>query len=162
MRKQPIATMLSECFCFWLLTTKNQFLHTLLIDIVIVGLTVFRLFKGHAVAARPSSSCLCCLFSMLTCFFKTSLALPFLCSSALQASLARVQGFSLMVTTHNSTALKVNGMTEGIFVLVLFGSKDFCIRSPDTIKSMFMPTMLLHPFFHLLTSTNPSILMGAK
>ena len=35
-------------------------------------------------------------------------------SSALHTSLARVQGFSLVTTTHNSTALKVNGMTGDI------------------------------------------------
>ena len=46
-------------------------------------------------------------------------------SSTLHTSLARVQGFSLMVTTHNSTALKVNGMTEDILFVVLFGQKIF-------------------------------------
>ena len=44
MRKQHIKTMLSKVFCLWLLSSKNQFVHTLLIDIVIVGLTVFRSF----------------------------------------------------------------------------------------------------------------------
>ena len=43
-RKQHIKTMLSKVFCLWLLSSKNQFVHTLLIDIVIVGLTVFRSF----------------------------------------------------------------------------------------------------------------------
>ena len=37
-------------------------------------------------------------------------------SSALHTSLVRVQGFSLMITTHNYTALKENGMTEDIFI----------------------------------------------
>ena len=46
-------------------------------------------------------------------------------SSALQASLARVQGFSLMVTTQNSTALKVNSMTEDIFIYNSFSIKKF-------------------------------------
>ena len=49
---------------------------------------------------------------MLICLFKTSLALPFLYSSALQTSLASVQGFSLMVTTHKSTILKESGIAE--------------------------------------------------
>ena len=44
MRKQHIATMLSKCFWFWLLISKNQFVHTLLIDTVIVRLTIFRPF----------------------------------------------------------------------------------------------------------------------
>ena len=67
-----------------------------------------------------------------------------------------------MVTTHNSTTLKENGMTEEILFLVILGQEMFCIRSPDTKRSIFMPTMLLHPFFHLLTYTNPNILMDAK
>ena len=68
---------------------------------------------------KPTRSCLCCLLSMLTCFFKTSLSLTFWYSRALHTSLARVQGFSLIVTTHNCTALKVNGMTEDIFIIIL-------------------------------------------
>ena len=36
--------------------------------------------------------------------------------SSLYFSLTRVQGFSLMITIHNSTALKENGMTEDIFI----------------------------------------------
>ena len=42
---------------------------------------------------------------------------------ALHVSLARVLDFSLMVTTHNSTVLKVNSMTEDIFVCIFFGQK---------------------------------------
>ena len=40
MRKQHIATMLSKCFCSWLLTSKIQFVHTLLIDVNIVFLRI--------------------------------------------------------------------------------------------------------------------------
>ena len=43
----------------------------------------------------------------------------------IQVPLARVQVFSLMITTHNSTALKVNDMTEDILFVLLFGSKQF-------------------------------------
>ena len=52
-------------------------------------------------------------------------------SSALHTSLAHVQGFSLMVTTHSSTALKVNGMTEDILFVFPFRPKKFCIWSSD-------------------------------
>ena len=38
--------------------------------------------------------------------------------SALHTSLARSQGLSLIVTTDSSTALKVNGMTGDIFIIV--------------------------------------------
>ena len=41
-------------------------------------------------------------------------------SSALHTSLTRVQGFSLMIAMHNSIALKVNGMTEDIFIYTSF------------------------------------------
>ena len=53
-------------------------------------------------------------------------------SSALHTSLAHVQGFSLMVTKHSSTALKVNGMTEDISFVVLFRPKKFFIWSSDS------------------------------
>ena len=46
-------------------------------------------------------------------------------SSALHSSLARVQGFSLMVTTHNSTELKGDGMTEDIFIYIFFWVRKF-------------------------------------
>ena len=46
-------------------------------------------------------------------------------SSALHTSLARIRDFPLMVTTHNSTALKVNGMTEDIFICSSFLVKKF-------------------------------------
>ena len=57
-------------------------------------------------------------------------------SSTLNTSLERIQGFSLMVTTHNSTTLKVNDMTEGILFVVLFPPKKFCIQSSDTKRSI--------------------------
>lgn len=40
MQKHHITAMSSEVFCFWLLTSKNQFLHTFLIDINIVFLRI--------------------------------------------------------------------------------------------------------------------------
>ena len=42
--------------------------------------------------------------------------------------------FSLMATTHNSTALKVNDMTRH-FICNSFWSKNFCMRWPDTQKN---------------------------
>ena len=65
-------------------------------------------------------------------------------SSALHSSLARVQGYSLMVTTHNSTILKENGITEDVLFLVLVGSKKLCIRSLDT-KSPCLYLQFLYP-----------------
>ena len=40
MGKQHIATMLSKCFCFWLLTSENQFIYTLLIYVNILFLQI--------------------------------------------------------------------------------------------------------------------------
>ena len=65
-------------------------------------------------------------FSGLTWAFMTwvaLVALPY--SIALHTSLARFQGFLFMVTTHNSTALKENGMKEDIFNFSSFRSKIF-------------------------------------
>ena len=52
--------------------------------------------------------------------------------------------------------------TEGIFNFSPFGSTIFCIRSPDTKRSMFIPTTFLSLFSLLLTFTNPNILIYAK
>ena len=82
-------------------------------------------------------------------------------SSALHTSLAPVQGFSLMVTTHDSTALKTNGMTEDILFLVLLGQKMFA-SGHQTKSPMFTATVFLFLFYHPQEHTNPSILMGAK
>ena len=121
MRKHHIAAMLLPLAVGF----QNQFIHNLLIDIVIVGLTVFRPFQGvHRWDASFQLMLMLFVFNAYM-LFKTSLALPFLYSSPLQVSLARVQGFSLIVTMHNSTALKTNGMTEDILFIVLFRPKHF-------------------------------------
>ena len=81
--------------------------------------------------------------------------------NALHTFLARVQGFSLMVTTHNSTALKEHGITEDILFLVSWGSKHF-VSSHWTQKGPDYPTIFLFLCFLLLTYTNPSTLMDVK
>ena len=68
-------------------------------------------------------------------------------SSALHTSLARVQGFSLMITTHNSTALKVNGMTEDILFVVLFAQRVFASGYQTQKGPIFIPTIFLFFFF---------------
>ena len=89
------------------------------------------------------------------------MALPY--SSALQTSLACVQGLSLMVTTHNSTAaLREGDITEDIFIFSSFRSKFFCIWPSDTKRPVFMSTIFLPLAFHPQEHTNPSILMDAK
>ena len=61
-------------------------------------------------------------------------------SSTLHTSLVHVQSFSLMVTTHNSTPLKTNGMTADILFLVLLGKKFLypAIRHIIMILSIFL------------------------
>ena len=66
--------------------------------------------------------------------------------NASHISLAPVQGFSLMVTTHNSTALKENGMTEDIFIYTSFRLKKFCIWSSGT-KTCIYPCNFSVSFF---------------
>ena len=53
------------------------------------------------------------------------MALPY--SSVLHTSVARIQDFSLMVTSHKSTALKETGMTEDIFIKFRAPAKLFLI-----------------------------------
>ena len=84
-----------------------------------------------------------------------------------------------MVTTHNSTILKENGIKEDVLFLVLVGSKKLCIRSLDT-KSSCLYLQFLYPvtrhkkayvyphnfsvsfFFRPRKHTNPTTLMDAK
>ena len=80
--------------------------------------------------------------------------------SALHISLVGVQDFSLIVTTHNSTALKINGMTEEILFAVLFGQEIF-VSGHQTQKS-HVYAHNFSAFFCLLTCTNPTTLMDAK
>ena len=82
--------------------------------------------------------------------------------SALHTSLARVQGFSLMITMHNSTALKVNGMTEDILFVVLFGQRVFACGYQTQKRPIFIPTIFLFLFSCLLTCTSPVTLMDAE
>ena len=81
-------------------------------------------------------------------------------SSSSHTSLARVQGFSLLVTTQNSTALKVNGMKEDIFVCNSFWLKKVFV--PGQKKSMFTSTIFLTLFSCHQEHTNPTTLMDAK
>ena len=68
-----------------------------------------------------------------------------------------------MVTTHNSTALKVSGITEDIFICNPFLVKDFL--NPVTRhkrKPIFMPTIFQSPVSHPKGHINPTILTDAK
>ena len=58
---------------------------------------------------------------------------------ALHVSLARVLDFSLMVTTHNSTVLKVNSMTEDIFICIFLVKKFLYL-----VTRHKMPYILAH------------------
>ena len=48
-------------------------------------------------------------------------------SSTLHTSLVQTQGFSLMVSMHNSTSLKTNGVAEDIFIFNSFWVKNFFV-----------------------------------
>ena len=71
--------------------------------------------------------------SLLNCHLWAKFSFPFMTSavffyiycSALRTSLARVQGLSLMVATHNSTSLKENAITEDIFIYFSLAKKNF-------------------------------------
>ena len=83
-------------------------------------------------------------------------------SSALHTSLVRTQGFSLMVTTHNFTALRTNGMTKDILIFNSFRPKNFLYLVIRHKKGLYLSPQFFWFFFRLLTYINPNILMGAK
>ena len=138
MREQHIATIYSEFFCFWLLAWKQQLIHSFLISVNIIFLRIL----------EPIDWCICSMYTahliLMSDIFWAAVGLYDVAvfdvfasySSTLHTSLERIQGFSLMVTTHNSTTLKVNDMTEDILFVVLFPPKKFCIQSSDTKRSI--------------------------
>ena len=68
--------------------------------------------------------------------------------SALQTSLARVQGFLLMVTTHNFIALKANGITEDIFTKFRVPARSLPCILPSSTSLDLIPSYM--DLFHLL------------
>ena len=84
-------------------------------------------------------------------------------SCALHISLTHVQDFSLMITTDNSTALKLNSMTEDNFICTSFlGQKVFVSCQKAQKKPIFTSTIFLSLFFHIQEHTNRSTLMDTK
>ena len=133
--EQHNTTMLPKSFCFWLLTGKQELIHPFLTGVNIVFLWILCPIRRFRFRNEPVNCYLWVWFSWLQRCLTISaalVALPY--SIVLHTSLARVQDFSLMVTMHNSTALKENDMAEDIFVCSSFWSKNFSIRSPDTKK----------------------------
>ena len=110
-------------FCLRLLTSKNQFVHTFLIDVNIIFCESFGQLIGVHIACT-----LLIWYSMYTANLIIWVAVglydvwSFWCFCIIfkypADLLSTCQGFSLMVPTHNSTALKVNGMTEDIFIII--------------------------------------------
>ena len=113
MRKQHIKIVPSEVFCLWLLAWKQQLVHPFLISVIVIFSRV--LGSIHGVSCRWKLVQLP-LMNLIFSATKGLYNIILLYSSAPQTSLASVQGFSLMITTHNSTALKENGMAEDIFI----------------------------------------------
>ena len=99
-------------FGCWL---EDTLIHALFIDVNIVFLRVFWPIHGLPRCGETTHLITWAQFFQLQKAF-TVLAVFFLYSRALHTSLARVHGFSFMVTTHDLTALKKNEITENIFV----------------------------------------------
>ena len=124
MTKHHVLTMLPKFFCLRLLTWKQKLIHSFFNDVNVELWWV----------PWPTHSCNRSRYTthliLLSVVFLTTMVFDNVSSfllyvSALHTSLARVQGFSLMVATHNSTVLKVNGTTEDIFICNSFKSKIF-------------------------------------
>ena len=119
MRKQHIARMLSECFCLWRLAWKQQLIHPFLNGVIVIFCQVLGPIHGVRFEKELRQLPLMSVISLLQRYFTISaalVALPY--SSDLHTSLTRVQDFLLMVTTYNPTALKANGITEDIFIII--------------------------------------------
>ena len=79
---------------------------------------------------------------------------------------ALLNQFCSLLSTSTSRSLRLNSSglllsletfnKEYIFIYSSFEPKIFCIWSSDTKKSIFMPTIFLSLFSHLLACTNPS------
>ena len=116
MRNQHITAVSSEVFCFWLMTWKYYLIHPLFIDVNIVFLRIFWPIHRFPCSSETTHLILLGLYNI------SGLFVIFKCPADL---LGTCPGFSLMVTTHNSTALKENGMTEEIFICCSFWVKNF-------------------------------------
>ena len=125
----PLTLARVKCFCIWSQDTKKLHFFT---PIIFLSLLFHLLtYTKYIVFLRilwPIDWCTCSMYTahliLLSDIFWAAVGLYDVCSfdvfasysSALHTSLARVQGFSLMIKTHNSAALKLNGMTEDIFI----------------------------------------------
>ena len=100
-------------------------MHPFLIDVIVIFSRVLGpIQEGHHGGELDQLMLLVVVFSAAKGLYKIN-GLFDIYSSALHTSLARIQGFSLIVTTHKSTALNVNGMTEDAFIYNSFWSKKF-------------------------------------
>ena len=119
-----VTTMLSEVFCLRLLTLKNQFVHTFLTDVM----DTFSRFVGpiHEVPRRGE---LVQLPLMSVIFSATrdlyNISGLFVTFKRLAGFLGTCSRFFVDGHGHNSTALKVNGMTEDMFIDSSLWSKEF-------------------------------------
>ena len=113
MRKQCIKTVPSEVFYLWLLAWRQQLIHSFLISVNTIFSWVFWSIHGFPCCSETAHFILPgVIFSATKAFYNINGLIVILkCPAEL---LGRVQDFSLMVTTHNSTALKENGITEYI------------------------------------------------
>ena len=71
-----------------------------------------------------------------------------LCCSALQTSLELVQGLSLIVTKHNSTASKENGITEDTFSYMFQEPKTALVYKKTRRKFLYPVPDTKNPFNH--------------
>ena len=74
-----------------------------------------------------ANGCLCLLIFSLAQWCLTTHLSAFSYLNALQTSLERAQGFSLMFTKYHSTALKTNSVTEDIFIKFQALARSFWI-----------------------------------
>ena len=156
--------MLSEFFCVRLLNSKSQFVDTFLIDVNIIFLRIFWPIYRLRFRNKPCQLPLMGVIFSATKFFYNFSGLGGLailkCLTHFHDTCPR-----LFTDGHNARfyCIKDKGHDRRhLYFSSFFGSKSFFILTQDTKRSMFMPTIFLFLFFHLLTYINSNILMDAK
>ena len=145
-----ITTMLSDVFCIRLLTSKNQFVHGLLIDVIVICSRVLgRIHEVRFINELCQLPLMDIIFSTAKVLYNIGGLSGLAIFQHPYTSLARVQGFYLMVTTHNSNALKDNGMAEDIFYfLFLLEAKKIYVSDHQIQKSLCLcPQFFCFLFF---------------
>ena len=142
-----------RCFCLWRLAWKQQLIYTFLISVNIVFLQILWPIDWSG-PSRHSDQ-----LPLMSVNFHSWLELLWhdwplwSCHILVPCTFPWHVILSLIVTTHNSAALKENGMTEDIFIFSSFCVDQFFVSGHQTQKS---PCLCPQVFIVKNTPISPS------